>query len=290
MESKVNSGSAAHKGTSRRQAWTQALCTLFFFSGIPAIIYQLAWQRSLFRIFGVNIESVTIVVAAFLLGLGVGSIAGGVLSKNRHLPVLLALATIELSTALFGLVSLPLFEAVGDLTIGFSLPMTALVTLALVCVPTMLMGATLPLLVEHMARHLGNVGGTVGLLYYVNTLGAGVACALSAIFLFPFFTLSNSIRLAASINFIIACGAVVAHLRTPPLPVIAPETSSYMAAGRAPPLSLISASVLAATVGLISISYEIFFFRIISFATGSSAPAFALTLAAFLMGLAGGTR
>jgi len=46
------------------------LCVLFFFSGFPALIYQLTWQRSLFRIFGVNTESVTIVVTAFMLGLG----------------------------------------------------------------------------------------------------------------------------------------------------------------------------------------------------------------------------
>ena len=53
------------------------LCVLFFFSGFPALIYQLTWQRSLFRIFGVNTESVTIVVTAFMLGLGLGSLAGG---------------------------------------------------------------------------------------------------------------------------------------------------------------------------------------------------------------------
>lgn len=290
MEIKVNNASAAIIETNRKSAWIRALCILFFFSGFPAIIYQLAWQRSLFRIFGVNIESVTIVVAAFMLGLGIGSIAGGLLSRNRSLPVLLVLAGIEFLTAIFGLISLPLFEAVGDLTVAFNLPVTALVTLALVCVPTMLMGATLPLLVEHMARHLGNVGGAVGLLYYVNTLGAGTACALTAVFLFPFFTLSNAVRLAAGINFIIACGAVVAHFRTSRSPVIPPETASPLAISGAPPLSLISASVLAASVGLISISYEIFFFRITSFATGSSAPAFALTLAAFLIGLASGAR
>jgi hypothetical protein len=40
----------------------------FLFSGFPALVYQLTWQRTLFRIFGVNIESVTIVVTAFMLG------------------------------------------------------------------------------------------------------------------------------------------------------------------------------------------------------------------------------
>ena len=54
------------------------LLQLFFFlSGIPALIYQLIWQRALFAIFGSNIESVTLVVSSFMLGLGVGSLAGG---------------------------------------------------------------------------------------------------------------------------------------------------------------------------------------------------------------------
>ena len=54
--------------TDRLDRWTRVLCVLFFCSGFPALIYQLTWQRALFRIFGVNIESVTIVVTAFMLG------------------------------------------------------------------------------------------------------------------------------------------------------------------------------------------------------------------------------
>ena len=154
----------------------RVLCVLFFFSGFPALIYQLVWQRALFRIFGVNIESVTIVVTAFMLGLGLGGLAGGWLSKRRALPLLLLLATIEALTGAFGLFSLAIFERVGDLVLGAPLPLTALVTLGLVLVPTLLMGATLPLLVGHLVRRSGNVGGAVGLLYHVNTLGAGAAC------------------------------------------------------------------------------------------------------------------
>src|SRR3954467_3862342 len=86
--------------------WTRILCVLFFFSGFPALIYQLVWQRALFRIFGVNIESVTIVVTAFMLGLGLGGLAGGWLSKRRGLPLLLLLAAIEGLTGAFGLFSL----------------------------------------------------------------------------------------------------------------------------------------------------------------------------------------
>ena len=65
----------APQATASLTSRVRLLCVLFFFSGFPALIYQLTWQRSLFRIFGVNTESVTIVVTAFMLGLGLGSLA-----------------------------------------------------------------------------------------------------------------------------------------------------------------------------------------------------------------------
>src|SRR2546428_9398712 len=94
--------------TDRLAQWTRVLCVLFFFSGFPALIYQLTWQRALFRIFGVNMESVTIVVTAFMLGLGLGSLAGGWLSRRSRVPLLVLLAVIELASAAFGAVSLPI--------------------------------------------------------------------------------------------------------------------------------------------------------------------------------------
>src|SRR6202161_4243765 len=114
---------------------TIILCVLFFFCGFPALFYQLVWQRALFRIFGVNIESVTIVVAAFMLGLGLGSLAGGFLSERRGIPLLRLLAGIELATGAFGLASLNIFDWVGEFTIGLPLPAMAVVSLALVIVP-----------------------------------------------------------------------------------------------------------------------------------------------------------
>src|ERR1700746_976735 len=53
------------------------LSVLFFCSGMPALIYQVVWQRVLFSIYGVNAESVAVIVSAFMLGLGLGSLLGG---------------------------------------------------------------------------------------------------------------------------------------------------------------------------------------------------------------------
>src|ERR1700761_1607320 len=117
---------AQHEASaSRLTRSTRILCVLFFFSGFPALIYQLTWQRSLFRIFGVNSESVTIVVTAFMLGLGLGSLLGGWITKRKDIKPLFLLGVIELSTAVFGLVSLPLFEQVGHLVLNWPLPAVA---------------------------------------------------------------------------------------------------------------------------------------------------------------------
>ncbi|MGH6847540.1 MAG: hypothetical protein ACREC0_08910 [Methylocella sp.] len=286
---KPRNGVARDEATER---WTRIICVLFFFSGFPALIYQLTWQRSLFRIFGVNIESVTIVVTAFMLGLGLGSLLGGGLSKRQAIPLLPLLAVIEALTGAFGLVSLDIFDKVGALTLGLPLPLTAVVALGLVIVPTLLMGATLPVLVGHLVRRSGNVGGSVGTLYYVNTLGAGAACLMATVLLFPFLGMLGSVRVAVAINGAVALGALAAYWweRRGGAYGLVPEAPPSASPALSPVLGFALVLALAGLGGFVSLAYEIFFFRTVSYATGSSAPAFALTLGAFLIGLASGSR
>src|SRR3569833_3992104 len=75
---------------------------LFFASGFPALFYQIVWQRALFTIYGVNIQSVTVIVTVFMLGLGLGSLAGGRLSSRPGLNVLRVFGLIELVNGSFG--------------------------------------------------------------------------------------------------------------------------------------------------------------------------------------------
>ena len=55
---------------------------LFFASGFAALLYQTIWQRMLGFFSGVDVYSVTITVAAFMAGLGCGSLAGGHLADR----------------------------------------------------------------------------------------------------------------------------------------------------------------------------------------------------------------
>ena len=291
MTDTMAAGAATHTKRARSANWVRALSVLFFLSGFPALLYQLIWQRALFRIFGVNIESVTIVVTAFMIGLGLGSLAGGWLSTRKNLKLLPLLAAIEITTALFGLFSLQIFDLVGEWALGMSLPMTASVTLALVLIPTLLMGATLPVLVSHLTRHLGNTGRSVGLLYYVNTLGAGAACLVGLALIFPFVGMSGAVKIAVGLNLLVAGFALTIHLRHDLLPLPAPERTANWTIDHAPTaMPFPVALALAALGGFVSLSYEIFFFRIESFATGSAASSFAATLGVFLIGIASGSR
>lgn len=186
---------------------------VFFLSGFAALLYQVVWQRSLYAIYGINVESVTMIVTAFMLGLGVGSVAGGVVSKDPKRPVLLMFSLVELGIGIFGSISLSVFHAVGKVTLGMSAPMTFLVTFMLVLIPTLLMGSTLPLLVAHLVRSSGNVGKSVGTLYFVNTLGSAFASAAAVLVILGKAGQIGSVRIAAILNVTVSLLAYIAHRR-----------------------------------------------------------------------------
>lgn len=186
-----------------------ALALLFLVSGFAALVYQVVWQRSLFAIYGVNIESVTIIVTAFLLGLGFGSLAGGRLSRSDTRSPLTIFGLLELAIGAFGVVSLELFQRVGTLTGGRSPLVTAAACFALLLVPTALMGATLPLLVAHSVRRLHNVGRSVALLYFVNTLGSALASFATAVVLLGHLGQRRTILLAAVLNAVVGSTALL---------------------------------------------------------------------------------
>ena len=177
---------------------------VFFLSGFAALLYQVIWQRTLLTIYGTNVESVAIVVTAFLLGLGLGSLAGGALSKVPSCSPLILFCVAELCIGCFGLVSLGLFHWVGGFTLGLSTWGTSVTALLLVLFPTLFMGGTLPLLTAHAVASNGNVGRSVGLLYFINTFGSALASLFAAIFLLRAMGLQNTTWLAALLNLVSA--------------------------------------------------------------------------------------
>ena len=179
---------------------TRVLFIVFAVSGVSALLYQLIWQRALLLIYGSNIESVTMVVSAFMLGLGLGSLAGGAVSKRPGVSLLFLFGCIEIMIGAYGALSLWLFDYVGVMTEQMTGLFKGALCFTLVLIPTLLMGSTLPLLVAHYVNASGNVGYSVSMLYFVNTLGAGVGALLAAFCVLGLLGLSKSVFLAVSFN------------------------------------------------------------------------------------------
>src|SRR5712675_509551 len=104
----------------------------FFISGFPALLYQIVWERSLFTLYGINIESVTMVVTAFLVGLGLGSLLGGIVSRYERWSLLAIFGFVELFIGSYGIFSLNLFHWAAKFTAGSSPLQTGLIAFTLV--------------------------------------------------------------------------------------------------------------------------------------------------------------
>jgi spermidine synthase len=270
-----------------RQKDAVFLALLFFCSGMPALLYQIVWQRTLFAIYGVNAQSVAVVVTAFMAGLGIGSFVGGRLSARFPRHGILIFGIAELGVAVFGLSSLRIFHWVAAYTAGSNLVSTVFFSLLLLFVPTVLMGATFPLLVEHLILRTNRVGTSVSTLYFVNTFGSAAACYFCATFLLRDFGQSGSVAIAACMNTAVGATAYVygrnAKQDFAEDTQATPQTSSVL--GR---VSLPLAMLLAGLCGFIALGFEIIWFRVFSLASSDRAPAFALLLSIYLAGIAAG--
>jgi spermidine synthase len=104
-----------------------------------------------------------------------------------------------------------LFHLAALYTAGVSALGAGLIAFCLVIFPTALMGSTLPLLVAYLVRFSPSTGRSVGMLYFVNTLGSAAACLTAAFFLMRFLGESGAVRVAAMMNGGVGIAAVVLH-------------------------------------------------------------------------------
>jgi predicted membrane-bound spermidine synthase len=187
------------------QGWRMsALGAAFLCSGAAGLIYQVAWQRLLFASFGVDLISVCIIVSTFMLGLGMGALAGGWIGDRFPGSALGFFVLCEGIIGSFGLLSPQLIRGLGAALNDASFVVTATGNFLLMLIPTAFMGATLPILVAYLVRSWKNVGAATGHLYALNTLGAMAGSSLTAFWLFHILELDQTIHLAASVNYLVA--------------------------------------------------------------------------------------
>ena len=197
----------------RAETGMQLASLLFFVSGIAALTYQICWQRALFGWYGVDLDSVSAIVSIFMLGLGTGALVGGAIADRFPDHRILVFSGIELLIALFGFVSLDLIDAAGVLFSDQPLPVIVGLTFVVFLLPTVAMGATLPVLVTELTNRTGNVGASTGHLYYINTLGAGAGAIACAFLFLPLGGLDGAVQIAAAGNLGVALIAALAYRR-----------------------------------------------------------------------------
>ncbi len=193
----IGNQAASTDAISRTYLWV--LFTLFFFSGCSALIYQIMWQRMLFTVFGVDLQSITIIVSVFMFGLGMGGLLGGYVADKLNRYLLILYIVIELGISLFGLYS-PWLIGLCDRFFSNTLFITAVASFMILSIPTILMGATFPILVTHVNKWHHHIGRSVGGLYFVNTLGGAAGAFLSGFVLLYFLDVPASVNVAAMLN------------------------------------------------------------------------------------------
>jgi len=181
---------------------------LFMLSGVAALIYQICWQRSLFSLLGVDLESTTIVVSVFMFGLGCGALLGGRFADAFPGKRILAFAVAETAIGLYGCFSPRIIHFVAtNPGLGFSHAGNLAKSFAVLIIPTTLMGATLPILVAHLFAEEKSVGVSVGKLYFANTIGGAIGAAVATFYFFMVMGISDSVSVASAINLLVAATA-----------------------------------------------------------------------------------
>ncbi len=267
-----------------------ALFILFFLSGAAALIYQTAWHRLLGLFAGADTIAAALVVGAFLLGLGVGSLAAGLLADRlRRRSALIAFAVCEVGIALFAVLSPWLYYDViyrELLPIASSRAVVFAVVFAGLLWPTFLMGCSLPFLSKAVVRQIEGSAQLIGQLYGVNTLGAATGAFIGGWFLIGTFGFDVTIQIGAALNLVVAAGGLWLARRldmgreTTPAPRQRSATANDGIVWRWSLLVFIS--------GFLIVALQIVWFRLVGMLLQSNGYSFSLVLSVFLLGDAAG--
>ena len=293
---------------------TGLLYLLFFCSGLSGLIYQVVWVREFGNVFGNTIYSASLVIAVFMLGLGIGSYLVGVWADRRYAAepesLLRAYGYVELIIALMGLGISALLPHLGQLSAlassysrdaaGWHVLSTpsylvrGAIAVLLLTPITLLMGGTLTLLIRHLVRRDLEIGGwRIALLYSVNTAGAALGCFLTDFALVPLAGLRAAQMIAVLFNLVAAAGALRLASRASPAPVTAavepvaaPGAGAQPGSIRRPASPALALTSLALGLsGFAAMGMEILWFRHFTLLLGGLRAVFSLLLTVILIGI-----
>ena len=275
-----------------------ALAVCFFLSGVGSLALEVVWTRELRLVFGSTTLAASTILVAYMLGLGLGGLVGGRVATRLERGVRVY-GWIEVAIGAYALLvpwllaQLPALNrsVLAGMDFWPAVFCRFAVALALLLLPTVLMGATLPILVAALVRRDQRVAGSSGLLYGLNTLGAVAGVFVATFVLFEHLGLGRTNAFGAVLDILV--GVLVLSFvarRVTSWPAV-PLDEVSAAAATTPSLALPVWALLAtySTVGFSALLYEVAWTRALSVVLGSSIYAFSSMLGAFLTGIALGS-
>jgi spermidine synthase len=267
-------------------------------SGLAALTYQVVWVRLLGLAMGSTAASVATVLAAFFGGLAAGSALADRLVRGR--PNFAAYLWLEAIIGTSSLLLVPILLRLDTWVAALpavvsSIALKFLLTVALLSVPTIAMGATFPVMADLLARGRTDLGARLSFLYSLNTWGAVAGAGLAGFVLIPKLGLDGAVWVAVACNFSIVGLGLAARSR------FAQPRSPHPTARRAPgrdgetavdtPVSPYATLALAAlvTTGFCSIAAEVGWTKYLAIFVGTTLYGFAVILMVFLSGIALGS-
>ena len=187
---------------------------LYGLSGFAAMAYQVAWTRALILSMGSSTYSFSTIVSCYILGLAAGSLAMTRRVDRIRRP-LAAAARLQGLIALAALFVVPLFGELPNVVAGAAkapgasfgglLFLEAVWVFGLLIVPTLAMGALLPLVCRIYDPSPEKAGRSVGDVYAANTAGTILGAALAGFVLIPLESvgMERTLYLASGLNLLV---------------------------------------------------------------------------------------
>lgn len=274
-----------------------AIFVLFLFSGATSLVYEVLWLRKLILIFGSTQFATSTVLSTFMGGLALGAIvAGRWLSRSRIRPLRLY-GVLEIGIGLYALLVPLLFSSLspvyrmlwnaGASESFMALSLAKFVGIAAVLLPpTVMMGATLPMLAREVADDPQRIGGKVGGLYAINTFGAVAGVFVAGFVAIPNFGMRATLLSTALVNGLLGLIAILLAARSS---MVSSDGAPAETAAAPTPGRVRLALVAFGLSGFGALVLEVAWTRVLALVMGSSVYAFSLMLLAFLIGLAAGS-
>lgn len=288
----------------RRYAVLLATAACFFASGFSGIVYEVMWVRLFGLTLGGTNLALSTVLTAFFLGMAGGSFASARRALRIHSP-LRAYATLEaviavsaplvtLGIARAHLVLEPLLGALGLEGAEYRAGAGMVAALLLMSLPTLAMGATLPLLGRFVVRTDSGVGAAAGWLYGINTAGAVLGAWGAGFWLLPRLGVAHTVHAAAALNLLVAfVASLLSRIKggreaegTDLTTAAAADPAASTGPGIGFELSPRLVLAIFAAHGFTSVLYEIAFTRRLVPIVGGTVYGFSTMLGTFLLGLA----